>query len=248
MTDIPRNHPRFHSLMLRERLIEGLRRGLASEAGLLAHGRGEAFDYLLGERTQPFAILALEAASAWLVTAKHPVFSVNGSAAALAGQEIADLVQSHERLVIEVNLFHHTPERSTRIAEYLRGLGVPRVVESASADAVPLATIRHARRHMHKEGIARADVVLVALEDGDRCQALVDSGRVVLAIDLNPLSRTARAAQVTLVDELTRALPALGKCLDADRRRTTQELRDRIARYNNVAVLDQALAALRSGL
>jgi 4-phosphopantoate--beta-alanine ligase len=32
-------------------------------------------------------------------------------------------------------------------------------------------------------------------------------GKVVIAIDLNPLSRTARTATITIVDELTRALP-----------------------------------------
>jgi 4-phosphopantoate--beta-alanine ligase len=32
-------------------------------------------------------------------------------------------------------------------------------------------------------------------------------GKTVIAIDLNPLSRTARAATLTIVDELTRALP-----------------------------------------
>jgi 4-phosphopantoate--beta-alanine ligase len=248
MTDIPSNHPRFHSLKLRERLIDGLHRGLASEAGLLAHGRGEAFDYLLGERTQAFAREAIEVSSARLLTAQHPVFSVNGSAAALAGEEITDLVRGHDRILIEVNLFHHTAERSRRIADYLRGLGVPRVVESASEDAVPLASIQHARKHMHKDGIARADVVMVALEDGDRCQALMESGRQVIAIDLNPLSRTARLANVTIVDELTRTLKVLRMCMETDRKRTPQELKGRIARYNNQAVLERAVAAIRSGL
>jgi 4-phosphopantoate---beta-alanine ligase len=248
MTDIPSNHPRYHSLLLRERLIEGLHRGLASEAGLLAHGRGEAFDYLLGERTQPFATEAIEVTSALLLTAKHPVFSVNGSAAALAGREIADLVAGHDRLLIEVNLFHHTPERSRRIADYLRALGVPRVLESVSDDSVPLPSIQHARKHMHREGIASADVVVVALEDGDRCQALVEAGKQVIAIDLNPLSRTARLAQVTIVDEITRALHVLKVAMAADRKRAHEELSGRLARYNNEAVLQRAVAAIRSGL
>ncbi|HIN08360.1 MAG TPA: DUF137 domain-containing protein, partial [Candidatus Poseidoniales archaeon] len=47
------------------------------------------------------------------------------------------------------------------------------------------------------------------LEDGDRCQALVEMGKRVITIDLNPLSRTARTAHVTVVDELTRVLPQL---------------------------------------
>jgi 4-phosphopantoate--beta-alanine ligase len=59
------------------------------------------------------------------------------------------------------------------------------------------------------EGIGYADVVLVPLEDGDRCQALVDMGKQVITIDLNPLSRTAQTAHITIVDELTRCLPLL---------------------------------------
>ena len=57
------------------------------------------------------------------------------------------------------------------------------------------------------EGIYCADVVLIPLEDGDRAEALVKVGKKVIAIDLNPLSRTAMAAHVTIVDELTRAVP-----------------------------------------
>jgi 4-phosphopantoate--beta-alanine ligase len=38
-------------------------------------------------------------------------------------------------------------------------------------------------------------------------------GKRVIAIDLNPLSRTARTATLTVVDELTRALPHItGAC------------------------------------
>ena len=58
-------------------------------------------------------------------------------------------------------------------------------------------------------GIGGADVILVPLEDGDRCEALVDLGKQVLVIDLNPLSRTARKATVTIVDEVSRAASGL---------------------------------------
>ncbi|NMC89936.1 MAG: DUF137 domain-containing protein, partial [Methanomicrobiales archaeon] len=50
---------------------------------------------------------------------------------------------------------------------------------------------------------------LVPLEDGDRCEALRAMGKAVVTIDLNPLSRTARTATLTIVDELTRALPGI---------------------------------------
>ena len=49
--------------------------------------------------------------------------------------------------------------------------------------------------------------MLVPLEDGDRCEALVTAGKTVVTIDLNPLSRTSRTATLTVVDGLTRALP-----------------------------------------
>ena len=62
-----------------------------------------------------------------------------------------------------------------------------------------------------------ADVVLVALEDGDRCGALVASGRNVIAIDLNPLSRTAQLAQISVIDELTRVVDALDQQFKDDR-------------------------------
>ena len=39
--------------------------------------------------------------------------------------------------------------------------------------------------------------------------ALVKMGKQVIAIDLNPLSRTAQTAHITIVDELTRCLPLI---------------------------------------
>ena len=57
--------------------------------------------------------------------------------------------------------------------------------------------------------IEKADLVLVPLEDGDRCEALIRLGKQVIAIDLNPLSRTSRTATVTIVDEVSRALSGI---------------------------------------
>ena len=52
-------------------------------------------------------------------------------------------------------------------------------------------------------------MILVPLEDGDRCEALISLGKLVCVIDLNPLSRTARMASVTIVDEVSRAAISL---------------------------------------
>jgi 4-phosphopantoate--beta-alanine ligase len=50
---------------------------------------------------------------------------------------------------------------------------------------------------------------LIPLEDGDRAEALRKAGKAVIAIDLNPMSRTSRAASVTIVDNIIRAIPEL---------------------------------------
>ena len=52
-------------------------------------------------------------------------------------------------------------------------------------------------------------MILVPLEDGDRCEVLVSLGKVVLVVDLNPLSRSAKMATVTIVDEVARAADLL---------------------------------------
>ena len=77
--------------MTRERLVAGVEAGITSVHGLIAQGRGEAFDYLIGEQSHPFALTAVEAAAALLLRARHPVISVNGNVAALAPREIVRL-------------------------------------------------------------------------------------------------------------------------------------------------------------
>ena len=54
------------------------------------------------------------------------------------------------------------------------------------------------------DGIYSSDVIMVPLEDGDRCEALVNMGKTVIVVDLNPLSRSAKMASITIVDEISR--------------------------------------------
>jgi 4-phosphopantoate---beta-alanine ligase len=199
---IPSDHPRYRSLMTRERLAKCAKKGIVAWEGLTAHGRGEAFDYLMGERTTKSALIAERVAAALLLTARHPVISVNGNTAALAAPEISALQKACGARV-EVNLFHRTETRIKKIESLLLKAGV----DISTGDAEQLLPLSHDRAWCRREGIFSADVVLVPLEDGDRCQALVSMGKTVIAIDLNPLSRTARTATLTIVDELTRALP-----------------------------------------
>jgi len=201
-TGIPRDHPRYRSLVVRERLARLAREGIVSLEGLTAHGRGEAFDYLIGEKTMASAMLAEKTAAALLLTACRPVISVNGNTAALAPEEIASL-QRASGAIVEINLFHRTEERVEKIRRHLESAGVD-VLGGTPERILPLD---HDRGLSYPEGTGKADVILVPLEDGDRCEALVRMGKKVVAVDLNPLSRTSRMATLTVVDELTRALP-----------------------------------------
>ncbi|HQQ49314.1 MAG TPA: phosphopantothenate/pantothenate synthetase family protein, partial [Methanofastidiosum sp.] len=65
------------------------------------------------------------------------------------------------------------------------------------------------RGNVSRDGIFTADVVLVPLEDGDRAIALKNMGKKVIAIDLNPLSRTSLCSDITIVDNIVRAMPKL---------------------------------------
>ena len=206
MTLPPPSHPRYKSLLDRERLVEGFKNGLVAPEGLIAHGRGEAFDYLLGEITTSEGEAACQAAATYLVQAERPVLSVNGNAAALVGKDLVDLAFSCNAQ-LEVSLFYWTQERVAHIVEELHSLGAAKVLGSQPDAEIP--GLDHPRGRCSREGIFSADVVFVPLEDGDRVEALVAMGKRVIALDLNPLSRSAQAARVTIVDNIVRAVPIL---------------------------------------
>ena len=203
MTLPPKDHPRYKSLLAREKLVDASE--FVAKQGLIAHGRGEAFDYLLGEQTCLPALSAIKAAASTLIEAKNPVISVNGNVVALAAREVARLSEICGAKV-EVNLFHRTPERVTGLTKMMKKVGIDALGANAD-DKIPGLSSERAK--CCSDGIGSADVVLVPLEDGDRCEALVKMGKKVITIDLNPLSRTAQTAHITIVDELTRCLPLL---------------------------------------
>jgi len=233
-------HPRAESLRVRERLVEGFEAGLVVPEGLAAHGRGEAFDYILGEQTTEHAKRAIEAASATLLLAKRPVISVNGNVAALVPAEIAELAKA-VGAKIEVNLFHGSARRESVIARWLRKHGAKEVLGTSVKFSTRIKEVHSDRRKVDRRGIAAADVVLVPLEDGDRTEALKKLGKRVIAIDLNPMSRTARAADVTIVDNIVRALPLMVK--DAKRLSRAQKTRlhDVVRHFDNKANLEATL-------
>jgi len=245
LTEIPKSHPRYASLVARERITEGVKRGITSSQGLIAQGRGECFDYLLGEKTMASAAEATIAAAARLLLAEHPALSVNGNVAALVAEEMCLLAQALDA-PLEVNLFHRSEDRVKKIADLLREHGARRVLGESPDATVP--GLDHARALATKGGIYDADVVLIPLEDGDRCEALAAMGKAVIAIDLNPLSRTARKARISIVDNILRAVPNLTqqvKLLSSARRSDLERI---VQAYDNQRVLHRAVQEIQSHL
>src|SRR5216110_360467 len=197
--------------MLREKLVKGWREGIVVPEGLIAHGRGEAFDYVLGETTSAPALVAERAAAAFLLRARRPVISVNGNVAALAARQVVRFAKTVSA-GIEVNLFHRTDTRMRRIVRTLRAAGATHVLGLHPNARIPRLESRRALSS--REGIFGADVVVVPLEDGDRAEALVRMGKAVISIDLNPLSRTSQRATIPIVDELRRAILNIKKFVE----------------------------------
>ncbi len=202
---VPKNHPRYNSLMYRERVAEGVKQGFTSPIGLVAHGRGEAFDYLLGEQTTPFAKKACEAAVAKILEG-NAVLSANGNVAALCPQEYVELSNA-VNAPIEINLFYRTQERMQKMQEQFLNAGAKRVLGMQEDAEVP--ELKSERRKVDSRGIYSNNTILVPLEDGDRTECLKKQGKFVIAIDLNPFSRTAKQADITIVDNIVRVIPLM---------------------------------------
>jgi len=239
---IPKSHPRAASLHIREKLVRGYRSGLVVEEGLMAHGRGEAFDYLIGERTSKNALKAINAAAKALVLAKSPVISVNGNFAALCPKEIVNLAKT-VNAKIEVNLFYVTEKRKRAIANLLRKNGAKKILGLDPRSSQKIPKLDSARRVVDKNGIFSADVVLVPLEDGDRTLALKKFGKKVITFDLNPLSRTAQSADITIVDNVIRGMRILN---DVSKKLKKKNLKP--DRFDNKKNLTQAIIVMKNNL
>jgi 4-phosphopantoate--beta-alanine ligase len=244
MTDIPKTHPRHASLVLRERLVEGFREGFVVPQGLIAHGRGEMFYYLLGERTTKEARIASKAAAALLLGAKMPVISINGNVAALCPREVVELAQACSAK-IEIGLFHRSDERVSKILAVLEKHGAKKVLGFLPDARIP--GLESMRGLCTRAGIYSADVVLIPLEDGDRAEALAKMGKKTIAIDLNPMSRTAQSATVTIVDEVTNAFPELIRNVE-DFEDDPKGMKAALAKYDRNENLRQVKALMSENL
>ncbi|MFQ6134742.1 MAG: phosphopantothenate/pantothenate synthetase [Nitrososphaerales archaeon] len=244
---IPSTHPRAESLRIREVLKRGFEEGIVVEQGLMAHGRGEAFDYLLGERTTTEASESIAAAAAALLLAEKPVISVNGNVAMLTPREVVRLAEVVEAK-IEVNLFHRSLDREVAVMRRLKSFGAGEVLGVGGVASAELQGLESLRRWVDPDGMLVADTVLVPLEDGDRTAALRSMGKTVLTIDLNPLSRTSQTASVTIVDNVVRAMPLLVKEAERLRGEDADNLREVLKRFDNQINLGKCISYIAERL
>lgn len=241
---VPKNHPRYQSLMARHLLEQGVASSITTMTGLVAHGRGEAFDYLLGEKTRVFAKRAAKAAAAQLLLAEHPVISINGNTAMLVAREMISLAEVSGAL-LEINLFHDAPKRRKQIEKRFIEFGADAIL-GVKPDA-KLKGLTSDRAKVDSRGMLHADVVLVSLEDGDRTEILVTHGKKVIAIDLNPLSRTPQKANISIIDNVVRALPCIEHYVQQMKTYSENRLYRVLDVYDNRAVLKEAMVAIRRG-
>ena len=229
---VPLDHPRYESLKYRHKIIEGMRTLVVAEAGLIAHGRGECFDYMLGEKTNETAKEAINAAVALLLTATHAIISVNGNTAALCPNELVELSEIIDA-PLEINLFYRKKGRIEAIKNVLQGAGAKNILGLDEQNMVEIEELSSNRRNVDPNGIKIADVVFVPLEDGDRTEALKKSGKKVVAVDLNPISRTSLWADITIVDNIIRVLPEMVKIAKKLKGAGEKDLKNIIERFDN---------------
>jgi 4-phosphopantoate--beta-alanine ligase len=139
---------------------------------------------------------------------------------------------------MEINLFYRKKGRLEAIEKHLKSKGAKELLGLDDKYQDSINELSSFRRIVDKRGIKIADTVIVPLEDGDRTVALKNEGKNVITVDLNPLSRTAQNADITIVDNVIRVFPLILK--EYKRIRSKQEAQDLLAKYNNKLILRMA--------
>lgn len=237
-------HPRYESLVLRDKIVKASKAGYLADSAMIAHGRGEAFDYLLGEKTTLPAKRAMYVTVALMLLSKNPVISVNGNTTALAIEEIIEFAKAVDAK-IEINLFYRTDERVDKITELYKRHGFDEILGSRDDEITYINEIKNPRASASKSGIYSADTVLVPLEDGDRAEILAKSGKNIITIDLNPLSRTSRMSDVSIVDNVVRAIPFMTKITEDLKSQNMTLLKEIIEDFDNEANLKDSLYSFK---
>ena len=242
---IPKSHPRYESLVLRDKIVKAQKEGYLADSAMIAHGRGEAFDYLLGEKTTFPAKRAMYAAVATILLSENPVISVNGNTTALAIDEVIQFAKT-VNAKIEINLFYRTDERVEKITELYKKNGYSQILGTKDDDIKYLKSIKNERASASKTGIYSADTVLVPLEDGDRAEILSKTGKKTITIDLNPLSRTSQASNIPIVDNVVRAFPFMTEIAKDLKTQDKQLLINMVNDFDNKENLKESLKLFKN--
>lgn len=244
---IPQTHPRASSLIIREKLVDGFRNGIVVPQGLIAHGRGEAFDYLLGEKTTKYAYEAEKAAVCLLLLSNNSIISVNGNTTVLCAKDLVTL-SNVTKSRIEVNLFHKSRARTNAIASILRNEDAFDVLGLDNKSKTVIKRVSSNRKYVDKDGIMNSDTIFLALEDGDRTESLVRMGKKVISVDLNPLSRTAMASNITIIDNIVRAIPNMVKISEQLVKKDKSYLLQQIKNFDNKENMHKSLVTIKKGI
>ena len=242
---IPKSHPRYESLVLRDKIVKAQKEGYFADSAMIAHGRGEAFDYLLGEKTTFPAKRAMYAAVATILLSENPVISVNGNTTALAIDEVIQFAKT-VNAKIEINLFYRTDERVEKITELYKKNGYSQILGTKDDDIKYLKSIKNERASASKTGIYSADTVLVPLEDGDRAEILSKTGKKTITIDLNPLSRTSQTSNISIVDNVVRAFPFMTEIAKDLKTQDKQLLINMVNDFDNKENLKESLKLFKN--
>lgn len=229
---LDKNHPRYESLLLRQKIVEAQNNGILAQSGLIAHGRGETYDYLIGEKTTQNSINTIKTAACYFLTRKNPVLSVNGNTTALVSEDIAKLADILD-IPVEINLYYRTDERIKKIEEVYKNLGVKQILGTNDDEFIDTPDLTGPRSPVSIDGINKSDLIFIPLEDGDRAEALAKLNKDIISVDLNPLSRTAQTSTLTIVDNIVRAMPLLIKYVEKYYDCDKKELNEKIEKYDN---------------
>jgi 4-phosphopantoate--beta-alanine ligase len=237
---INKDHPRYQSLLYREKIVEAHKNGILADSGMIAHGRGETFDYLIGEKTTDNSKNTIKVAACYFLTRKRPVLSVNGNTTALVSEDIAELSKILD-IPVEINLYYRTPERIKNIEAVYKKLGVKEILGTDDDDFIDTPDLNGPRSPVSIEGINKADLIFIPLEDGDRAEKLAALEKDIVNVDLNPLSRTAITSTVTIVDNIVSVMPLLIDYVKKYSECDKEFLQEKIDNFNNRNNLDIAI-------
>jgi 4-phosphopantoate--beta-alanine ligase len=182
-----------------------------------------------------------------MLTAEHPVISVNGNICSLVPKDMVSLSELTDA-PLEINLFYYRPERETAIKSALEEAGAQEVLGTHDRPSSTIPELSSNRRKVDPDGIGKADVVLVPLEDGDRTEALRAVGKFVITIDLNPMSRTAVHSHITIVDNVIRSMPLMVEMAREMKSLPKDELKAIVDSFDNKANLNESIRLMMEHL